>query len=890
MNVFEVFAKLSLDSSGYDNGLNVAKKAAHSVGTGLKTAAKVGTAALGAASAAVTAFAGASVKTGMEFDKSMSNVAATMGTTTDKIKELRDFAIEMGSTTAFTASQSADALNYMALAGYSAKESMEMLPNVLNLAAAGDIELAQASDMVTDAQSALGLSAKQTKAMVDQMAKASSKTNTSVGQLGDAILTVGGTAQQMKGGTQELTTVLGLLADNGIKGAEGGTKLRNMILSLSSPTDKAAKQMDKLGVKLYDAQGNMREMKDVFGDMSKAMEGMTSEERTQAIADIFNKQDIKAVNALLNTNAKRWEEVYTNVGKAQGAADKMAKTKLDNLQGDVTIFKSALDGAKIAISDSLSPTLREFVQFGTKGIEKLTKAFQSSGLGGAMKTFGELLSEGITKLVDKAPEFVKSGAAMIEGIASGISENKKAIGDALSKLISTLAETVPDVIGSIVDIVIAIIDGITDNADKIVGSIINGINKVIDLLLNKVDKIVTSVFTLLSKILGSVANKLPTLIPKLVDLFTEILTSLFTNIAEFSKNIGPIIKGVITAITEGLTTLIDNAPEIITALIESLIESLPALLEAGITGIGAILASIVKLVPKLLTMPIDTIKGVFTGLWDSADGKKDEKFGGKTVQGAADMATSLKISGENIKGTSGGIQNTVKNLVNTLSDGKKTRKLIDSIGSLFTSVGNAIMTNVKKTWNNFTNGIGNWIKNLWDSIKSWGNKLASWIGGLFDVKKMTEIGMNLIKGIWQGIKDGAVWLVKQMLNFTSGVTKWVKDFWGIKSPSKVWRKEIGRNLPPGIVEGVWDMLPFAKQQIESAMGELTDFEMSSPYMAVDNISTKKSVDNQDSGVVQKIEININNPAVRNDDDITKMADAVSERLGQVFNQYEVAYG
>ncbi|MBQ7261594.1 MAG: phage tail tape measure protein, partial [Lachnospiraceae bacterium] len=221
--------------------INQATKMTGGLGTALRVADgvfKVGGAAMAAGTAAAIGFGKASIDAGMEFDSSMSQVAATMGTTVDQITDLRDYAQEMGATTAFSATEAADALNYMALAGYDAEESMNMLPTVLDLAAAGNIEIARASDMVTDAQSALGLSAEETKDMVDQMAKASSKSNTSVEQLGDAYLKIGATARNVKGGTEELATVLGVLADNGIKGEKGGTHLRNMILSLQNPTEK----------------------------------------------------------------------------------------------------------------------------------------------------------------------------------------------------------------------------------------------------------------------------------------------------------------------------------------------------------------------------------------------------------------------------------------------------------------------------------------------------------------------------------------------------------------------------------------------------------------------------------------------------------------------------
>ena len=202
-------------------------------------------------SAPIAGIAGVAVKTASDFDSAMSDVAATMGYTVEELntdgseaqqtlEKLSNFAKEMGKTTAFSASESAEALNYMALAGYSAEQSMNMLPTVLNLAAAGGIELAAASDMVTDAQSALGLTTEQTVAMVDQMATAAASGNTSVAQLGDAMLTIGATAANMTGGTAELTKALTVLADNSIKGSEGGTKLRNIMLSLQDAAEDGA--------------------------------------------------------------------------------------------------------------------------------------------------------------------------------------------------------------------------------------------------------------------------------------------------------------------------------------------------------------------------------------------------------------------------------------------------------------------------------------------------------------------------------------------------------------------------------------------------------------------------------------------------------------------------
>lgn len=434
MNVFDLVARIVLDTDDYRRSLEQAGSDTNAFGdklkNGLSKVAKVGAAGMAAATAAVTAFGGSAIKAGSEFDSSMSQVAATMGTTVDEIGNLRDFAMEMGAKTAFSARQAADALNYMALAGYDAEESMQALPNVLNLAAAGGIELAAASDMVTDAQSALGLSMEESAELVDKMAMASSKSNTSVAQLGEAILTVGGTAKTLAGGTTELSTALGILADNGVKGAEGGTALRNIILSLSAPTDTAAAAMKSLGLEVFDAEGNMRPLNETFGDLNTALSAMTQGEQTQVLNEIFNKVDLKSVNALLANTGARFDELSGYIDEAAGAAENMANTQLDNFAGDITLLKSAVEGVQIAFSDKLSPALREGTQFLTDlagkaqefiengGIEKLVQGFLNlvpaiTGATSAVVAYKSAMA--ISSLVDAATRTVRAYQAANEG-------------------------------------------------------------------------------------------------------------------------------------------------------------------------------------------------------------------------------------------------------------------------------------------------------------------------------------------------------------------------------------------------------------------------------------------------------------------------------------------
>ena len=360
--------------------------------------------AAAAITAALVAVAKKAAETGAAFDASMSQVAATMGYSVEEINTegteaaetfatLRKFAQDMGKSTAFSANEASQALNYMALAGYDAEKAMSMLPKVLDLASAGTIDLAKASDMVTDAQSALGLSIEGTEVLIDQMAKTASRSNTSVEQLGEGILNIGATAKDIKGGTKELTEVLGILADNGIKGSEGGTKLRNILLKLEAPTDKAAAKLKELGVEAYDADGHLRSMQDIFGDLNTALADLDDQSASLAKATIFNARDLGAVNSLLNTSRDRWEQLGEEIENSAGAAHDMAEVQLDNLAGDVTLFKSALEGAEITISDRLTPSLRNMVQFGTDAVGKLADGFGQGGLSGAVAAAHKIIRD-----------------------------------------------------------------------------------------------------------------------------------------------------------------------------------------------------------------------------------------------------------------------------------------------------------------------------------------------------------------------------------------------------------------------------------------------------------------------------------------------------------------
>lgn len=320
---------------------------------------------VGLGAAAVTTFAG--------FDDSMRLVQATMTATAEDMEKLTAAAKQMGATTRYTASQAAQALNYLALAGYNADQAITALPTVLDLAQAGGLDLAYASDLVTDSMSALGIAMGSLTGFTDQLAKTSQKSNTNIAQLGEAILTVGGTARMLAGGTVELNTELGILADNGIKGAEGGTALRNIILALSAPTDTAAKAIKEMGLKAFDADGNLRPMNETFTDLNAILSTMTQQKRTEVLNEIFNKVDLKSANALLANSGARFNELSGYITDADGAAQQMAETMEGGLGGAFRNLSSAVEGLAIEYGENLAPTLQDV----TTWVTELTGWFAS---------------------------------------------------------------------------------------------------------------------------------------------------------------------------------------------------------------------------------------------------------------------------------------------------------------------------------------------------------------------------------------------------------------------------------------------------------------------------------------------------------------------------------
>ena len=800
--VFELFAKLGLDSSDYEKGLGKAKSLAGTVGgaigNGMATIAKVGAAALGAATTATVAFATSSVKAGAEFDKSMSQVAATMGITMDEMANqtgqvdlawgtfsgnLREYAQEMGKNTAFSATEAANALNYMALAGYDTQTSMEMLPNVLNLAAAGDMELARASDMVTDTQTAFGISLERTSQMVDEMAKAASTGNTSVEQLGDAFLTVGGLAQELNGGMvtlddgtevavdgiQELEIALTAMANSGIKGSEAGTHMRNMLLKLSSPTDDGVKAFKQLGVEVFDAGGKMRSLEDIFADLNTGMSKLTQEEKLQAISDIFNTRDTAAAEALLAAVGEDWDKIGEAILDADGAAQQMAETQLDNLAGDITLFQSALEGAKIAVSDGLTPSLREFVQFGTSGLSRVTDAFQKGGISGAMEEFGNVLAEGINMVTEMLPDAIDAGMKLLGAVGQGILDNLPTILDAATQILSKLGEgimtAIPSLLSGAMQIIMALGQYLVENAPSIITAITDVIRQIVVMLTENAPQLVEGAIALLTGLATSIIENAATLIPAIIELLLQV--------------------GL--ALVENLPILVQALIDVTVALVQAIIENAPLFLDACVQILVAIVALIADYGGQLLTTMGEALGNLVNdaGTWLS-------NLLNTFVQWLSQLPTQMAYYagyaiGEFIK--------FVMELPTKVS--QIFTELINKVVTFGTNFKNKASEMAKTFFNNIVNG----LTQLPSKVAALGQQLVQAVADL--PSKFAEIGSNIVQGIWNGISNGWNWLKDSVSNLAGSLLQGAKDALGISSPSKefMW---VGQMVDEGFAKGIED--------------------------------------------------------------------------------------
>ncbi|MFP4922382.1 phage tail tape measure protein [Staphylococcus pseudintermedius] len=346
--------------------------------------------------APVVAGFGAAVKKSIDFDDSMRKVKATSGATSGEFQQLRDKALEMGAKTKFSASESAEALQYMSLAGWDTKDMLNGIDGVMQLAAASGEDLGAVSDIVTDSLTAFGLKAKDSGHFADVLAQASSKANTDVRGLGEAFKYAAPVAGALGYTVEDTSIAIGLMSNAGIKGEKAGTALRTMFSNLAKPTKAMKNQMDELGISITDSQGNMLPMRDVMDQLRGKFKGLSKDQQASAAATIFGKEAMSGALAVINASDEDYKKLTKSIDNSAGASKRMADEMEGGIGGSIRRMKSAIESLAISIGDVLAPYIKRLAEWVANAATKLNEMPKGTqkvvvGLGLVAAAIGPLL-------------------------------------------------------------------------------------------------------------------------------------------------------------------------------------------------------------------------------------------------------------------------------------------------------------------------------------------------------------------------------------------------------------------------------------------------------------------------------------------------------------------
>lgn len=395
---------------GIDNLAGISDKAFSGMLKGAEVAA-AGTLAIGTASA----------KAGADFESQMSTVQAISGANAAEMRDLKAVAEEMGRTTSFSAAEAGQGLEYMAMAGWKTQDMVSGLPGIMNLAAASGEDLGLTSDIVTDALTAFGLAAKDSAMFADVLAAASSNSNTNVAMMGDTFQYVAPVAGSFGYDVKDVAVGIGLMANAGIKGQKAGTALRTTLTNLAKPTKQIQGYMDALSISLTDSEGNVKPFRDQLLSLRDAFAGLSEAERAEYAAGIAGKEGMSGLLAMVNASDADFEKLASAIENSNGAAERMANIRLDNLQGDVTLLASAAEGAGIGIYNGLMDPLREATQLATAWVQSFTESgwleqFTTEGIPTARRNLIQL-AEGFEPILNTGKWFLKNPKVISSGLA-----------------------------------------------------------------------------------------------------------------------------------------------------------------------------------------------------------------------------------------------------------------------------------------------------------------------------------------------------------------------------------------------------------------------------------------------------------------------------------------
>lgn len=571
MNVMELFVTLAIKDNAYNEGLKDAEGNASSstskIGGAFKAVGKVAKTAMVAGSAAAVAFTKTSIDAGMNFDTAMSQVAATMGTTVDKIGNVKAKAEEMGRTTKYTATEAAEGMNILAQAGLSADEQISGIGTVLNLASAGAMSLEESASYTAGAVKGFGDSMSNASYYADLMAKGATLANTDVRGLGEAFSGSAATAKNYGQAADSVTLSLLRLAEQNVTGSEASTALNRAMADLYTPTDDASKALDQLGVSAYKLNGDAKDFNDLVDELNGSLQGMTVEQKNNALATIFTTQGLQAFNKMTASSDATVQKFWKGIQDSSGSAAQQAATQLDNLQGDITLLSSATEGLQLAFYNTFSGTIRGAIKGITSEVSGLAEAMESGGISGALSK----LAQDAISFSGQLPGLTKIGGDLINGLISSVTQNSGSITTAVSQLLNNLASTIStglNVFTSVgVNLLTTIASGMTQGIPTFLGQALPMLAQFTESLRGNAGKLINAGLTLIQNIAQGLINSIPVLIAYVPTIITNLAGIINDNAPKILATGVTIITNLAIGLVRAIPLLIANLPKIITAIV-----------------------------------------------------------------------------------------------------------------------------------------------------------------------------------------------------------------------------------------------------------------------------------------------------------------------------------
>ena len=801
----------------------------------------------------------AAVKVGMNFEAEMSKVASISGATGDEFQKLIDKAKEMGSKTKFSATESAQAMEYMAMAGWKTQDMVDGLKGIMDLAAASGEDLASTSDIVTDALTAFGLSASDSTHFADVLAKASSNANTNVAMMGETFKYVAPVAGAMGYSVEDCSVAIGLMANSGIKASQAGTSLRQMLSRLAKPTDEVQGAMDQLGVSLTDSAGNMKSLDTVMGDLRNGFKGLSKAEQAQLATSLAGQEAMSGLLAIVNASDGDFDKLKDSIYNCKDAAANMAVVAQDNLAGQITSLKSKAEGLGIAFYGSIQEPLKELASVGVKALEDLNNAYTSNGFVGFINEVGnkvpllQSFTDAIAGLAEKTKsmstdELMNLGktAAVLAGAGPAISLFGSQIGNVKTAVegfsgittgvLSELGK-LPKGFKSATKSAVNFRKDFTGSL-KGIGSAVTGPFQVLTPKLSatvgKIGKVVSSVPGKIGGAVGKIGSAIASKIPRITSAFS-LLGDTAGYLGAWGGQIGSALRGVLgtvagfipsfaglmnfgavaavvvaglglvysqfgTQIDQILLLAQTKGPEIISNFGAGITAALPGLISSGATLILGLMNAITANLPSLISVGASIIATLVSSL-----GAQLPQLIPAAVQMILTLVESLIsnlpqliTSGlQLMEGLAQGIANAIPQVA------AKAPVIIGKLAStIITNLPKIVQTGVKII-TQLAVGLVQGIPALLGKIPS----MISQIKNAFTSVNWGSVGMNIVRGIASGLTSAAKSLAEAAANAADNALNWVKSKLGIHSPSRVFRDQVGKMMALGMGIGFEKNIP-----------------------------------------------------------------------------------